>query len=47
MKKNVKILDNCIIGKHGFGFFPSNKSNIRYPHIGIVLIEENCEIGCG
>jgi UDP-3-O-[3-hydroxymyristoyl] glucosamine N-acyltransferase len=47
MKKNVKILDNCIIGKHGFGFFPSNKINVRYPHIGIVLIEENCEIGCG
>ena len=47
IKKNVKILDNCIIGKHGFGFFPSNKINVRYPHIGIVLIEENCEIGCG
>ena len=47
IKKNVRILDNCIIGKHGFGFFPNNKLNIRYPHIGIVLIEENCEIGCG
>ncbi len=44
---NVKILDNCIIGKHGFGFFPRNKKNLRYPHIGIVLIEDNCEIGCG
>ena len=47
IKKNVRILDNCIIGKHGFGFFPNNNLNIRYPHIGIVLIEENCEIGCG
>jgi UDP-3-O-[3-hydroxymyristoyl] glucosamine N-acyltransferase len=47
IKKNVRILDNCIIGKHGFGFFPNNKFNVRYPHIGIVLIEENCEIGCG
>ena len=47
VKNNVKILDNCIIGKHGFGFFPSDKGNSRYPHIGIVLIEENCEIGCG
>ena len=36
-----------MIGKHGFGFFPSNKENLRYPHIGIVLINENCEIGCG
>ena len=44
---NVKILDNCNIGKHGFGFFPRNKKNLRYPHIGIVLIQDNCEIGCG
>jgi len=47
INNNVKILDNCIIGKHGFGFFPLNHKNIRYPHIGIVLIEDNCEIGCG
>ena len=44
---NVKILDNCIIGKHGFGFFPNKDKNIRYPHIGIVQIEDNCEIGSG
>ena len=44
---NVKILDNCIIGKHGFGFFANNYKNIRYPHIGIVRIEDNCEIGSG
>ena len=47
VKNNVKILDNCIIGKHGFGFFPRNNKNLRYPHIGIVIIEDNCEIGCG
>ncbi len=47
IKNNVNILDNCVIGKHGFGFFPSSNNNLRYPHIGIVLIEENCEIGCG
>ena len=47
IKDNVKILDNCIIGKHGFGFFPNDSKNLRYPHIGIVLIEDNCEIGCG
>ena len=44
---NVKVLDNCVIGKHGFGFFPNKNKNLRYPHIGIVIIEENCEIGCG
>ena len=47
IKDRVKILDNCVIGKHGFGFFPNNKNNLRYPHIGAVIIEENCEIGCG
>jgi len=47
IKDNVKILDNCVIGKHGFGFFPNDNSNLRYPHIGIVIIEDNCEIGCG
>jgi UDP-3-O-[3-hydroxymyristoyl] glucosamine N-acyltransferase len=47
VKDKVKILDNCVIGKHGFGFFPMNNLNLRYPHIGIVIIENNCEIGCG
>ena len=47
IKNNVKILDNCVIGKHGFGFFPNNGKNLRYPHIGTVIIEDNCEIGSG
>ena len=47
ISNNVKVLDNCVIGKHGFGFFPVKNKNLRYPHIGIVIIEENCEIGCG
>ncbi len=47
IKDNVKILDNCVIGKHGFGFFPIKDENLRYPHIGGVIIEDNCEIGCG
>ena len=47
INNKVKILDNCVIGKHGFGFFPIKNQNLRYPHIGIVLIEDNCEIGCG
>ena len=47
IKNNVKILDNCTIGKHGFGFFPNQNKNLRYPHMGIVIIENDCEIGCG
>ena len=47
IKENVNILDGNVIGKHGFGFFPNNTKNLRYPHIGLVIIEENCEIGCG
>jgi UDP-3-O-[3-hydroxymyristoyl] glucosamine N-acyltransferase len=47
IKNNVSILDSCTIGKKGFGFFPNDEKNIRYPHIGIVIIEDNCEIGCG
>ena len=47
IKDKVKILDNCIIGKHGFGFFTTQNKNLRYPHMGIVIIEDNCEIGCG
>ena len=42
---NTNILDGAIIGKKGFGFFPGDK-NIRYPHIGSVLIGDNVEIGC-
>jgi len=47
IKNNINILDGCIIGKKGFGFFPDKIKNIRYPHIGSVIIEDNCEIGCG
>ena len=47
IKNNVSILDGCVIGKKGFGFFPDKDKNFRYPHIGIVIIEDNCEIGCG
>ncbi len=43
--KNVVILDGAVIGKKGFGFFPDPKNNIRYPHVGIVVIEDNVEIG--
>jgi len=47
IEDNVSILDGCVIGKKGFGFLPNSKKNLRYPHIGIVIIRENSEIGCG
>ncbi len=47
IKNNVHILDGCVIGKKGFGFFPDKKNNIRYPQIGLVIINDNSEIGCG
>ena len=47
IKNNVHILDGCVIGKKGFGFFPNKDNNFRYPQVGIVMIEDNVEIGCG
>jgi len=47
VNNNVYILDGCVIGKKGFGFFPDKKLNYRYPQIGVVIINDNAEIGCG
>ena len=46
IKNDVHILDCCVIGKKGFGFFPINNHNFRYPHIGMVVINDKVEIGC-
>ena len=43
---NTNILDGAVIGKKGFGFYPGKEMNVRYPHIGLVLIGDNVEIGC-
>ena len=43
---NVRVLDGAVIGKKGFGFFPEKTKNTRYPHIGMVIINDNVEIGC-
>ena len=43
---NVRILDGAILGKKGFGFMPDKNKNIRYPHIGMVIVKDNVEIGC-
>ena len=44
---NVVIQDNCKIGQKGFGFIPNAKKNIKFPHIGKVIIEDQVEIACG
>ena len=41
---NVVLQDNCKIGQKGFGFIPKKGKNIKIPHIGKVIIEDNVEI---
>ncbi len=43
---DTNILDGAILGKKGFGFFPDKLKNIRYPHVGMVVVGNNVEIGC-
>ena len=47
LKNNIKVLDGCVVGKKGFGFFPKQGNNYRFPQIGIVLINDYSEIGSG
>ena len=47
IKDNVVIQDSCKIGQKGFGFIPINGKNIKFPHIGKVIIEDNVEIATG
>ena len=42
---NVNIQDGSRIGLKGFGFIPLQEKNIRTPHIGKVILEDNVEIG--
>ena len=44
---NVVIQDNCKIGQKGFGFIPIQGKNIKFPHIGKVIISDNVEIASG
>lgn len=43
----VVIQDNCKIGQKGFGFIPLKKQNIKFPHIGKVIIKNDVEIASG
>ena len=40
----VIVQDDCKIGQKGFGFIPINKRNIKFPHIGKVVIGDDVEI---
>ena len=42
---NVNILNGARIGTKGFGFIPKKDKNIRTPHVGNVILEDNVEIG--
>ena len=42
---NVVIQDGCKIGLKGFGFIPLKDKNLRFPHIGKVVINDNAELG--
>ena len=41
---NVIIQDGNKIGQKGFGFIPIKGKNIKFPHIGKVIVEDNVEI---
>ena len=43
----VILQDNCKIGQKGFGFIPMKNKNIKFPHIGKVLIDDDVEIATG
>ena len=43
----VKVGQNSVIGKHGFGFDGKGADALFIPHIGRVVIGEGCNIGSG
>lgn len=43
--KNVTIHAGSVIGADGFGFAPNTEGYAKIPQIGIVIIEDNVEIG--
>ena len=44
---NVIIHPNAVIGSDGFGLYRDEKSWVKIPHVGSVVIEDNVEIGSG
>ena len=45
ISNNVYIQDGSKIGNKGFGFIPIKENNLRTPHIGKVILEDNVEVG--
>ena len=45
--ERIVIQDGCKIGQKGFGFIPMKNKNIKFPHIGKVIIEDDVEIASG
>jgi len=43
--QNVTLHAGCVIGADGFGFAPNAEGYDKIPQIGIVIIEDNVEIG--
>ncbi len=43
----VMIQDCCKIGQKGFGFIPIKNKNIKFPHIGKVILQDDVEIASG
>ena len=41
----VVFQDNCSVGQKGYGFIPIKNKNIKFPHIGRVIIQDDVEIG--
>ena len=41
---NVVIQSGCKIGLKGFGFIPLKERNLKFPHIGNVIIKDNVEL---
>ena len=41
---SVVLQDDCKIGQKGFGFIPNNNKNVKFPHIGRVIIEDDVRL---
>ena len=41
------IQDDCKIGLKGFGFIPIKNKNLKFPHVGTVILKDDVEIASG
>lgn len=45
--RNCVVHSNAVIGSEGFGFVPTASGWRKMPQIGLVVLEEGVEVGCG